>query len=160
MLHLIPAPLHIAGLRVAHAVRLRWWRIVRPRVRGCRVLVLDAEERVLLIRHSYGSGEWMLPGGGLARREEPITGALRELGEETGCTLDPALPFGRIDEPASFYETHLVVGWTSDAPRADRREILEAAFFALEALPDRTARRLAARLPDWVTAAKAARPPR
>ena len=130
------------------------------RVRGCRVLVLDGEERVLLIRHSYGSGHWMLPGGGLSRREDPETGARREVHEETAVLLHTALIIGRTDDALSPHETHLVAGWTEDAPQPDRREILEAAFFALDALPEPLAPRLAEQLSGWVTAAGAARPAR
>ena len=63
MFRLIPAPLHRAALVVAHQVRLRWWRIRKPLLLGCRVMAFDDQGRVLLIRHSYGSGRWMLPGG-------------------------------------------------------------------------------------------------
>lgn len=155
---LLPAGAHIAGLRVAHAIRLRWWRVSKCTVRGCRVLVIDRAGRVLLIRHSYGSGEWMLPGGGLARREDPVAGGLREVAEETGVRLDPAVALGRIDEPASQSETHLVAGWTTDEARADEREIIAAQFFALDALPERLACGLGTQLPEWLRAATAARP--
>jgi len=155
---LLPAGVHIAALRIAHAVRVHWWRISRCAVRGCRVLVLDRAGRVLLIRHSYGSGDWMLPGGGLGRREDPVGGACREAQEETGCRLDPAVSLGRTDDPVSASETHLVAGWTDDVPRADGREIVAAQFFALDALPRPLAPRLAATLPPMVKAASAARP--
>ncbi len=155
---LLPPALHIAALRTVHAVRLRWWRLSGARVRGCRVLVLNAQDHVLLIRHSYGSGHWMLPGGGLSRREDPETGASREVLEETAVRLDAAALLARIDDPLSQHETHLVAGWTTDHPRPDLREILEAAFFAPDALPQGLAPRLAERLPGWITAAAAARP--
>lgn len=155
---LLPARLHIAGLRTAHAVRLRWWKLAGSKVRGCRVLVLDAEERVLLIRHSYGSGQWMLPGGGLGRREDPVTGGAREVREETGVRLYMAVSLGRTDDPASLHETHLIAGWTDDQPRPDGREILEAGFFPADALPPNRSERVAALLANWLRAAKAARP--
>lgn len=155
---LLPARVHIAALRTAHAVRLRWWRIAGSRVRGCRVLVMDAEDRVLLIRHSYGSGQWMLPGGGLAAREDPVAGGSREVAEETGVRLHVAVALGTTDDPGSAHETHLVAGWTLDQPRPDGREILEAGFFAIDSLPDRASAKVAARLADWLRAAKAARP--
>lgn len=155
---LLPAGLHIAGLRVAHAVRLRWWKLAGSRVRGCRVLVFDAEERVLLIRHSYGSGHWMLPGGGLAPREDPEAGAMREVHEETCLTLGATHLVGRTDDPLSQHETWLVAGWTMDQPLPDGREVLEAAFFAHDDLPAPVAPRLAENLAGWVTAAKAGRP--
>jgi len=156
---LLPASLHIAGLRIAHAVRLRWWKLAGSAVCGCRVLVFDAEERVLLIRHSYGSGHWMLPGGGLSSGEDPQVGARREVAEETQVILTATVLVARTDDPMSAHETWLVAGWTSDPPVPDRREVLEAAFFAAHSLPEPLAPRLAGLLPDWITAAKAGRPP-
>lgn len=155
---LLPPGVHIAGLRLAHAVRLRWWKLAGSRVRGCRVLVLDHAERVLLIRHSYGSGQWMLPGGGLGRKEDAVAGARREVAEEVGLTLDDAFLVGRTDDPLSLHETWLVAGWTDGRPQADRREVVEAAFFAADALPAGTAPRLLRELAEWVRAAKAGRP--
>lgn len=161
MLHrLLPAWLHIAALRIAHPVRLRWWRLTGVTVRGCRVLVQDPAGRVLLIRHSYGSGNWMLPGGGVDRGETPLAAAMREVREETACRLDRVLAIGMVDHRPQErnHEVHLVAGWTDDAPQADGREIVEAAFFALDALPDRLSSPLASLLPDYVTRATVARP--
>lgn len=155
---ILPARAHIAGLRVAHAVRVRWWRISGVVLRGCRVLVFDAEGQVLLIRHSYGSGEWMMPGGGLARGEAPLAGGLREVWEETQCRLDPAIEIGRFNDPVSQHEAYLLAGWTTDEPQADGREIVEARFFAADALPEPMSTRLRERLPEWIRAATAARP--
>ena len=99
MIRLVPAPLHRAALRKAHALRKVWWRLRQPLLLGCRVLAFDSEGRVLLIRHSYGSGRWMLPGGGIARGEDPLAAATRELAEETGCALDAPRLFAVVDEP-------------------------------------------------------------
>lgn len=166
MLHLIPlcwlpAPLHRAGLRLAHALRRRWWRLRAPRLAGCRVIALDAEGRVLLIRHSYGSGHWMPPGGGLARAESPVLAAMRELREETGCRLELAQCLEQVEEDlhGAGNQVHVVAGLTRDWPRPDGREVIAAAFFAIDALPDSLAPALVARLPGWITAAKAGHPP-
>jgi len=156
-IRLLPAPIHIAALRIAHAVRQRWWRLVPSSARGVRVLVLNARGEVLLIRHSYGSGRWMHPGGGLGRREDPVAGAVREAREETGCRLDPALVLSHDRDRAYGHETWLVAGWTADAPQPDNREILDARFFAPGDPPEDVAATLAARLPALVREAEAAR---
>lgn len=56
-----------------------------PTVMGVAALVLDAQGRVLLVRHGYSPG-WRLPGGGVGRGELPVDAVLRELQEEVGLT--------------------------------------------------------------------------
>ena len=52
---------------------------------AARVLLLDAEDRVLLIRAEWdGQSRWFTPGGGLEPGETPEEAAHRELREETG----------------------------------------------------------------------------
>ena len=141
-------------------MRKRWWRIAKPYLRGCRVLALDDEGRVLLVRHAYGSGWWMAPGGGLSRGEAPIAGALRELREETGCLLQDPFEIALSEEPlqGATNGVRIVAGRTADLPRADGREVLEARFFAADALPPDMPAMLRTHLPAWITAAKAGRP--
>jgi 8-oxo-dGTP pyrophosphatase MutT (NUDIX family) len=162
MFHLIPAPLHRTGLRVANALRKRWWRIRKPHLLGCRVLAFDSAGRVLLIRHSYGSHLWMPPGGGIGRGEHPLAAAARELREETGCRIDDACEVGLLDESlqGARNTVHIVAGWTADTPRPDGREVMVASFFAPDDLPDDMPAFLRDGLPQWITAAKAARPGR
>lgn len=163
MLHLIlPASLHRSGLRIAHAVRLRWWRIRKPLLIGCRVLAFDADGHLLLIRHAYGSGRWMLPGGGVGRRETPLDAALRELREEVGGTLRGATQVGMIEEPLSgtTNRVFLIAGQLEGAVKIDQREVIAAEWFAPDALPGDMAAVLVRNLPDWIIAAKAAHPDR
>ena len=157
MFHLIPAPLHRAALRIAHGVRRRWWRWRRPRIAGCRVVALDAAGRVLLIRHSYGSDRWMPPGGGLARGEDALAAAVRELREETGCRLEGAHLLETVDERlhGAGNRVYIVAGWSADIPVADGREIIEAAFFAPEGLPENMPPTMRRQMPGWLTAARA-----
>jgi 8-oxo-dGTP diphosphatase len=54
-----------------------------------RVYVV-AGDQVLLVQGWLSDGRWMLPGGGLHRGEAPELGAVREVQEETGITLDPS----------------------------------------------------------------------
>lgn len=162
MIDRLPAPLHVAGLRLAHAVRRRWWwlrwRLLGRTVRGCRVLVFDSEERLLLIRHSYGKPHWTLPGGGIGRGEDILAAAAREVHEECACRLNEVMALGEGDDVADgLHQVHLVAGWTCDTAMADGREIVAARFFALTELPEPLSEKLAARLPGYLTRAKAAR---
>jgi 8-oxo-dGTP pyrophosphatase MutT (NUDIX family) len=59
---------------------------------SCRVVLLDGEERVLLLEHAGSlddgfSSIWVPPGGGLEPGESFEQAALRELWEETGLRL-------------------------------------------------------------------------
>lgn len=138
MIHRLPAPLHRAALRLGDRARRAWWRWRRPQLIGCRVIALDEEERVLLIRHSYGGRGWALPGGGLRAGENPVAGALRELREETACLLEMARLVETFEERAfgTAHRVHVVAGYAASCVRPDGREVIEAAFFALDALPD------------------------
>ena len=62
--------------------------------RAARVLLVDAEDRVLLFHGcdpaDTGAGHWWFtPGGGLDPGESPAQAAARELAEETGLLVDP-----------------------------------------------------------------------
>ncbi|HJT43756.1 MAG TPA: NUDIX domain-containing protein, partial [Rhizomicrobium sp.] len=63
--------------KVAHLV----WRITKPRTIGVRAVVLDQEDRVALVRHTY-TDQWYLPGGGVKKGESIEAALLRELKEE------------------------------------------------------------------------------
>lgn len=156
MLHLIPAPLHRAGYQLAHALRKRWWRLTKIQLQGSRVLAFDEHGHLLLIRHSYGSGNWMLPGGGIARAEDPLAAALRELAEETGLALVGPRCFAVVEEPlyGTTNRVHLFAGTAQGELTIDGREIIEAAFFAPDSLPTSLSPELARGLADWLRAAQ------
>lgn len=160
MLRLIPKPIHRTGLRIAHALRRQWWQVRARRLSGCRIVALDDDGQVLLIRHSYGSGLWMPPGGGLARGESALAAARRELAEETGCHLTGALLITVVKEDLhrAQNQVHIVGGRVAGPPVADGREVIEAAFFAADALPADLPPKLRASLAEWITAVTAAHP--
>ena len=54
-----------------------------------RVAVFSGDN-ILVVKNWWGSGLWILPGGGLHRGEDHTEGALRELKEETGLSLSKA----------------------------------------------------------------------
>lgn len=158
----IPPPLHRIGLRLAHAVRKRWWRLARPRLEGCRVIAIDADGRVLLIRHSYGSRLWLPPGGGVKRGEDAVATGRRELREETGCDLLDAREVGLQEQSlhGAANRVHIIAGRAMGTPRADEREVIDAVFFAPDALPSDMPAAIRHALPGWITAATAADRPR
>jgi 8-oxo-dGTP diphosphatase len=50
---------------------------------GAAAAIFDRQERVLLVRHTYGPLNWELPGGASEPGESVVETALRELREET-----------------------------------------------------------------------------
>lgn len=152
MLYLIPPRLHRLALRAAHGLRIRWWRIRRPVVQGCRVLAFDAEGRVLLIRHSYGSDKWTLPGGGLGRGEDPVAAGMREFAEETGCALIDARIFTVVEEPlfGATNRVHFITGTALGSPKPDGREVIALGFHAPDALPQPLAGRITEGIDQWL----------
>src|SRR5256884_5267618 len=81
-----------ANAAVPYAERLQWFRALRgwlrpePR-RAVRAIVLDAEDRVLLVQYRNPvtlETWWGTPGGGVEEGEEYEPALRRELGEELG----------------------------------------------------------------------------
>lgn len=67
---------------------------VRVARTGGRVVLLDPDDRVLLIheRIEDGTTHWLTPGGGLEGTETAAQAAVRETFEETGLRISLALP--------------------------------------------------------------------
>lgn len=74
-------------------------REVVDHVDGVAVLPLDERNNVLTVtqyRYVFGKLLLEIPAGKLDEGEDPVTGALRELKEETGAVPDNLLPLGVI----------------------------------------------------------------
>ena len=139
-------------LRVADRVRRLVWRVAGPRTVGVRGLVVDGDDRVLLVRHSYGLRQWQLPGGGVKRRETILDALHRELREEAGILVGgtPVLhgTFSNMAEGKSDHVTVFVVTeWTVQA--SDSAEIDGQGFFAVGDLPAEVSRGTRRRIEEW-----------
>ena len=64
-----------------------YWRFSRPMTLGVRGLVVDEEQRILLVRHTYVAG-WFLPGGGVETGETMEQALAKELREEANLFLE------------------------------------------------------------------------
>jgi ADP-ribose pyrophosphatase YjhB (NUDIX family) len=150
--------------RLRHRLFHLWFVLRRPITFGVRGLVHDHRQNtVLLVRHTYVPG-WQLPGGGVEPGEAAADALGRELREEANVLLTAppvlkSLHFNRNASRRDHVALYLVENFEIGAPKLPDREIAEAAFFALGALPDETSpatrRRLAEVFdglpasPDW-----------
>jgi 8-oxo-dGTP pyrophosphatase MutT (NUDIX family) len=121
-----------------------YWRFARGMTLGVRVLVLDQEGRVFLVKHSYVSG-WHLPGGGVEVGETALDAMRRELEEEGNITFDePPLLHGVFYNRHVSRRDHVVVyvvrNFHQPAKPAPNYEIVDCGFFDVNALPEGTTR--------------------
>jgi ADP-ribose pyrophosphatase YjhB (NUDIX family) len=109
---------------------------------GAQGVVLDREDRVLLVRHGYRPG-WFFPGGGVEWNETIETALARELEEEVGVTLTGAAQLHGIfanftNFPGDHIAVFVVRHWQRRGDYHKRGEIAEAGMFASSDLPERT----------------------
>ena len=118
-----------------------WW-LARGMTLGVRAIVLDGDNRVFLVKHSYISG-WHLPGGGVEAGETFREALQRELAEEGGIEL-----VGEPDLHGLFFNSHvsrrdhvavyLVRHFRQDRLPEPNHEIVSCGFFETGALPSGT----------------------
>lgn len=140
------------GYRIAQQIRLVYWRTFRPRTYGVKILAVNADGHVLLVRHSYHHRQsWLLPGGGIKRGEAPDQAAMRELSEETGCRVQSIRPLGVYENRGEGARNQITafVAEVSDPVRIDEIEIEEARFFPPDALPEGAGPATRRRIAEW-----------
>ncbi|MEX0955951.1 MAG: NUDIX domain-containing protein [Rhizobiaceae bacterium] len=112
----------------------------RPMTLGVRILVHDTRANaVFLVRHTYVPG-FQLPGGGVETGETVHQALERELMEEANIRLtrEPALVSVHFNGHISKRD-HVMLfvarDYSQDAAKSPDREIAEAGFFPIDALP-------------------------
>src|SRR5579885_117105 len=129
-----------------------YWRFSRPATLGVRAMVIDGQNRVFLIKHSYVDG-WHLPGGGVETGETLLEALARELAEEGNIVMSavPRLPGGFVNKRVSRRDhvaLYIVRDFRQDAPPKPDHEIVAHGFFRLSELPEDTGRATLARIAE------------
>ena len=139
--------------RVMHAAFL----LMRPMTLGVRGVAFDAQGRVLLVRHGYTPG-WHFPGGGVEVGETCEHALAREMAEEACVEIEGPLAlhglFHNLNmSPRDHVAVYVTRAFRVTGERKPDREILEARFFARDALPPDTTRATRARLAEILDSA-------
>src|SRR5262245_53190621 len=119
---------------------------------GVRALVIDAETRVFLVKHSYVTG-WHLPGGGVEPGETLLDALAREVREEGNIELTGAPELrgvyfnGRISQ-RDHVALYVVREFHQPSAPTPNHEIVAHGFFALDALPNDTTAGTRARIAE------------
>ena len=119
-----------------------YWRFARGMTLGVRAVVLDADARAFLVKHSYVAG-WHLPGGGVETGETFPDALQRELQEEgrielTGKPALHGLFFNSHISRRDHVAVYLVRHFRQDRLPEPNREIVGCGFFDVGALPAET----------------------
>lgn len=117
-------------------------RFLRPMTLGVRSVVIDGENKVFLVRHSYIDG-WHLPGGGVEPGETVLQAMTRELLEEgaieqTGPPDFHGIFFNNQYSKRDHVAVYVIREFRVAGVRKPDWEIRETGFFPAGDLPPQT----------------------
>jgi 8-oxo-dGTP pyrophosphatase MutT (NUDIX family) len=119
-----------------------YWRWARGVTLGVRGLVIDKDQKIFLVTHTYVPG-WQLPGGGVEPGETMAEALARELVEEGNIEiLEPPVLHGLFFNSRVSQRDHvalfIVRSFRQQRVPVPNREIAAHGFFSLDAVPENT----------------------
>jgi mutator protein MutT len=118
-----------------------YWFVFRPKTSGAICLIKNNNEEFLLIRQTYGSGKWTLPGGGIKNGESPEATVVREIMEEVNIEIKDLQLLGSYETSFEYkHDTVFCFGATvkgeDQIVKTDGAEIASAGWFKIEDFPE------------------------
>jgi 8-oxo-dGTP pyrophosphatase MutT (NUDIX family) len=119
-------------------------RFARPMTLGVRAVVLNNDNQVFMVKHSYTPG-WHLPGGGVEAGETMLGSLKRELVEEGGIELTGeaylhGIYFNRRISRRDHVAVYVVHSFRQEKTPDPNHEIIASGFFDPTDLPSDTTR--------------------
>jgi ADP-ribose pyrophosphatase YjhB (NUDIX family) len=119
---------------------LQWyalWLAHHKFIIGVSGVIVDDQGRILLLRHTFWKlGSWGLPSGYAERNEKLEETLCREVQEETGYQVKVQSLLRVVSGYKLRLEVSFVGRWVGGELQLDPKEVLEARFFSVDALPD------------------------
>lgn len=130
-----------------------YFRLKRPMTLGVRIIALDNEKRICLIRHTYVKG-LHLPGGGVEPKETIFEAAAKELLEETGIAKNPEefKLIGFYSNEPNFKSDHIALLKVENCTAIENfktHEISQCMFIDINSVPPDATRATIARLKEF-----------
>jgi ADP-ribose pyrophosphatase YjhB (NUDIX family) len=123
------------GYRLASGMLAFVWRLARVRRAGVKCVITDGDE-LLLVRHSYGTRAWDLPGGAGRHGESAPAIARREMAEELGIEIGRWRDLGTLRSLRGRHHVRILAAEVADPPLdIDPVELQAAAWFDRDRLP-------------------------
>jgi 8-oxo-dGTP pyrophosphatase MutT (NUDIX family) len=134
-----------------------YWRFSRGITLGVRGLVIDKDQKIFLVTHTYAQG-WQLPGGGVEPGETAAAALSRELFEEGNIEiLEPpkfhGLFFNRRVSERDHVALFVVRAFRQQSAPKSNHEIAAHGFFPFDALPQNTTPATRARIAEVLSGA-------
>jgi 8-oxo-dGTP pyrophosphatase MutT (NUDIX family) len=129
-----------------------YWRFARGMTLGVRGLVIDKDQKIFLVTHTYAHG-WQLPGGGVEPGETAAEALSRELFEEGNIEILEApklhgLFFNRSVSERDHVALFVVRAFRQQSAPKPNLEIAAHGFFPFDALPENMTRATRARIAE------------